>query len=125
MSEVVTAPDVLAIYAIGIDMKNLDVVTDPEDDTERFEEVPQGGLKILFADKSKIIRPEEDPSLVFYSVNKQKGENPFQVQTLWFFLKFILLGGGLGVLTGIAGVMYFKPPSSAAPAPPESTTAAE
>ena len=50
MSEVAVEPEVLALYAVGVDMKNLDLVVDPEDESERFEEIPRGGLMVILAD---------------------------------------------------------------------------
>ncbi len=50
MSEVQQSPDVLVIYALGVDMKALGVVTDPDDKEERFEEIPKGGVIIVLAD---------------------------------------------------------------------------
>lgn len=50
MSEVAESPDVLLMYAVGVDMKALDVVTTSEDGTEHLEEVPQGAVAILMVD---------------------------------------------------------------------------
>jgi hypothetical protein len=47
---------------------------------------------ILFADESRIIRPEEDPGLVLYTVVKEEGENPLQEKTIWFFSRWALIG---------------------------------
>ncbi len=49
LTKVVRGPDLLAIYAVGVDMKALNVEVD-EDDVERFEEVPKGGVLIILAD---------------------------------------------------------------------------
>jgi hypothetical protein len=49
LTEVVSAPDMLVIYAVGVDMKALNVTID-EDNVERFEEVPKGGILILLVD---------------------------------------------------------------------------
>jgi hypothetical protein len=48
-SEVAVDPDVLAIYAVGVDMKTLNLKVD-DDNTRRFEEVPMGGVMIILAD---------------------------------------------------------------------------
>lgn len=53
---------------------------------------------IVFADAERMIRPAEDASLLLYTVDKQAGENPLQVKTLWFMLlrfsaTFVLIGG--------------------------------
>ena len=50
MTEVATSPDVLAMYAVGVDMKALNVVDDPRDDAVQFENVPKGGLVLVLAD---------------------------------------------------------------------------
>ena len=60
--------------------------------------------RILFADPSRIILPEEDPSLTLYAVDKQKGENPLQVQTVWFAAK-LGMAGSLVLL--LAGLLHF------------------
>ncbi len=49
LTKVVRGPDLLAIYAVGVDMKALNVEVD-EDDVERFGEVPKGGVLIILAD---------------------------------------------------------------------------
>ncbi len=54
-------------------------------------------VRVIFPDADRLIRPEEDPGLLLLEVDKQKGENPLQARTLWFFGKFavpalVLLG---------------------------------
>ncbi|HEU4339269.1 MAG TPA: hypothetical protein VFS19_04310 [Planctomycetota bacterium] len=61
-------------------------------------------MTILFADKSRIIVPAEDPSLTLYTVDKSKGENPLQAQTIRFGAKFGLIGSA--ILMG-AGALHF------------------
>ena len=47
--------------------------------------VPTGSpMRVLFVDKSRVIHPKEDPSLSLLLVNKQRGDNPLQVRTVWF-----------------------------------------
>ncbi len=46
-SPVVDAPDMVAIFAVGLDMKALDVKLDPEHGTREFEPSPKGGVIIL------------------------------------------------------------------------------
>ncbi len=53
---------------------------------------------VLFADEARIIRPKEDPTLVLLAVDKQAGENPFQVRTLWFFAWRLAAGFAAGAL---------------------------
>lgn len=50
MREVVDAPDVLLMYAVGVDMRALNVVVDEEAGTETMEEIPKGALALLMAD---------------------------------------------------------------------------
>lgn len=63
-----------------------------------------GRIRIVFPESSRIIVPEEDPALLLYTVDKQKGENPLQARTLWFFSKWFMIGGGAAALAGLAGV---------------------
>ena len=65
-------------------------------------------IRIAFPEESKIIVPEEDPSLTLYRVNKQKGENPLQTKTLWTFLPFIEGGGLLLLLFGLPLLLWEK-----------------
>lgn len=58
--------------------------------------------RVLFIDDGKLIRPEEDRSLVLLPVDKTRGENPFQVKMLWFFAGRLAGGLGLAGLVGIA-----------------------
>ncbi|NOZ01975.1 MAG: hypothetical protein GXP54_08830 [Deltaproteobacteria bacterium] len=41
-------------------------------------------VHVLFIDPAKLITPKEDPSLVLLPVDKQAGENPLQVKTVFF-----------------------------------------
>jgi hypothetical protein len=56
-------------------------------------------VKAVFVPAERFIRPPEKPGLVLLPVDKQKGENPLQAQTVWFVAKWALLG------TAWAGVM--------------------
>lgn len=47
--EVTSDPDLLAVYAVGIDMMSLNVTFD-EEDRARFEQVPKGGVAVVLAD---------------------------------------------------------------------------
>ncbi len=61
--------------------------------------IPQEELiRVLFVDESLMITPQEDPSLALFPVDKQAGENPLQVKTVWFVAK----RGSIGLL--LAGV---------------------
>ena len=50
MTEVVDSPDVHVMFAVGVDMKSLDVVVDPESKIERWEEIPKGAVMVILAD---------------------------------------------------------------------------
>ena len=53
-------------------------------------------MRILFADPARIITPKEDPSITLYTVDKTKGENPLQVQTMWYGVRMgMYVSGGL------------------------------
>jgi hypothetical protein len=53
-------------------------------------------MRILFADPARIIVPKEDPTLILYTVDKEKGENPLQVQTIWYATRIAMyVSGGL------------------------------
>ena len=56
--------------------------------------IQNGGVtRVIFPDPDRIIVPEEDPSLTLLKVDKQAGENPLQAQTVWFFVKWLVIGG--------------------------------
>ena len=50
MSEDSNAPDLLAVFAAGVDMESLELKTDPKTKTDIMKEIPQGGLLIAFLD---------------------------------------------------------------------------
>ena len=54
MAEVSDSPDVLVMYAVGVDMKALNVVDDPKDDSVQFEKVPRGGVVVILADPESL-----------------------------------------------------------------------
>jgi len=49
-TSVVDSPDMLAMFAVGVDMKALNVKVDPEDGTETSEIAPMGGIMVVLAD---------------------------------------------------------------------------
>jgi hypothetical protein len=61
-----------------------------------------GTTRVIMPDKEKLLRPEEDPALLLFRVDKQLGENPLQARTLWFFAKFAIPALALIGLTGFA-----------------------
>lgn len=64
-------------------------------------------IRIAFADPARILIPPEDASLTLYRVDKQKGENPLQVRTLWFLAKLGAAFGGVVALLG-AGLFLWS-----------------
>jgi hypothetical protein len=44
-------------------------------------------VRVIRPNPESLIRPIEDPSLLLLAVDKQKGENPLQAKTVWFFTK--------------------------------------
>ncbi|MDK9700779.1 MAG: hypothetical protein OEM52_11595 [bacterium] len=62
-------------------------------------------VRVVVKDKSKILRPPEDTTLQLLPVDKQKGENPMQEQSIWLFLK-PMLAGSIGA--ALAGAWLFK-----------------
>jgi hypothetical protein len=47
--------------------------------------------RLVFVSRDRFFHPEEMPSLTMLPVNKQKGENPLQVKTLYFFARYMVL----------------------------------
>ena len=67
-------------------------------------------VRVIAPDSDQLVRPEEDPSAVLLSVDKQRGENPLQARTVWLFAK----AGALGMtLFGLAALAF--PRSCVAP----------
>ena len=63
---------------------------------------------LVFPDESKIIVPTEDPSIVLYTVDKQKGENPLQLKTVWFVAKRAAIGFGLALLVAAGAFLFLR-----------------
>lgn len=51
--------------------------------------------RVVLVDHSKLIRPAEDPGLLLLKVDKQAGDNPLQIKTVWFVTHRVLLGLGI------------------------------
>jgi hypothetical protein len=49
-------------------------------------------VRVIAPDSERMVRPAEDSSLALLAVNKQLGENPLQVKTVWLFAKVGALG---------------------------------
>lgn len=71
--------------------------------------VPVGGTtRIVGPDPAKIVRPSEDRSLLLMRVDKQRGENPLQVKTVWFVTLRLILGLGIVSLVGLLGTRWLS-----------------
>lgn len=62
--------------------------------------------RVVFADKGKIVRPPEDPQLVLMTVDKQQGENPLQLKTVWFLAVRLMIAFAAGALA-LLGLFVF------------------
>jgi hypothetical protein len=51
--------------------------------------------RYLFVPREKFFHPPEMPSLTLLPVDRNKGEDPLQVKTVYFFAKWIAGGAGL------------------------------
>jgi len=69
-------------------------------------------VRVIRPDRERVMRPEEDRSLVLLTVNKQRGENPLQARTVWLFAKAAALGL---VLLGLIALAF--PRSCVVPGP--------
>jgi hypothetical protein len=50
---------------------------------------------VLFVSKEKLLHPKEAPALTLLPVNKEEGENPLQVKSLYFFAKYVVTGSSV------------------------------
>ena len=50
LSESSSSPDLIVVYAAGIDMEAMDIKVDPESELEMLENVPRGGLILAMID---------------------------------------------------------------------------
>lgn len=61
-------------------------------------------VRVLFPDPAKLIRPpESDTGVALLAVDKQAGENPLQVRSLWFVAW--RAGAGFGLAALLAAVL--------------------
>ena len=58
-------------------------------------------VKLVLMDQKKVIHPEEDPTLMLYPVDKQKGDNPIQAQSVWLFMRSSLIGFSVVTVIGL------------------------
>jgi hypothetical protein len=59
-------------------------------------------IRVVLPARDRLIRPVEDPALLLLEVDKLRGENPLQTQTVWFFAKFFVPAFALLGLLGFA-----------------------
>lgn len=75
---------------------------------------------VVFPPKDRLFQPPEKPSLRLLFVDKDKGENPLQLKTVYFFAKWVLRGAL--VAGGIFLVLWLRATrrccSARPPAPP-------
>jgi len=73
---------------------------------------------VLFVPKENFIRPAEAPDIIILPVDKEKGENPLQVKSLYFFAKYIVTVASVA-FAALLGLHLFLARSSrkAPPAP--------
>ena len=55
--------------------------------------------RVVLPDEGRLIRPQQDRTLVLMKVDKQRGENPLQTKTVWFIAARAAYGlGAFGAL---------------------------
>ncbi len=65
--------------------------------------------KVLFVPAEKFVRPKELPTLTLLPIDKQKGENPLQVKTVYFFASKTTGGAAaFGALFALAALFTRK-----------------
>jgi hypothetical protein len=69
-------------------------------------------VRVLMPAADRLLRPEENPSLLLLQVDKQLGENPLQSRTIWFFARYAVPGA---FLVGILGLVVPRGRSVEAP----------
>ena len=72
--------DMVAINRDDFSLESPDVQSDPAKVIALYGNAAGDPVKVLFVPEEKIIRPEEMPNLVLLPVDRQKGEDPLQVQ---------------------------------------------
>jgi hypothetical protein len=65
--------------------------------------------KVVFVPAEKFVHPKELPTLMLLPIDKQKGENPLQVKTIYFFASKTAAGAAVvGALFLLAGFLTRK-----------------
>jgi len=49
-------------------------------------------VRVILLSRQPLIQPPEEPGLRLLPVDKRRGENPLQTQTVWFLTRFIAAG---------------------------------
>lgn len=62
-------------------------------------------MRVLFPKEASLVRPPEDPSQRLLLIDKQRGDNPLQVKTVWFVAW--RLSAGLAALGFLGLVLAF------------------
>lgn len=71
--------------------------------------VPVGEpLRVVLPDQRRLLRPREDPRRLLLTVDKQRGENPLQVKTVWFIAVRAASGLSLIALLALAGTLWLR-----------------
>lgn len=69
-----------------------------------------GTIRVVLPSGDKMIRPQEDTSLLLLQVDKSKGENPLQARTIWLFAKFF--AGGFLILGLLGFILPRRSPAA-------------
>ena len=73
--------------------------------------------KVVFWPKEKFVHPKQLPSLTILPVYKEKGENPLQVKTVYFFASRLALGAAITAGIGAALARMSRKKAAPPPAP--------
>lgn len=64
--------------------------------------------RVVLADKSKLIVPDEDDELLLLPVDKHAGENPLQTKTVWFIAQWAGLALIVASALSFAGAYFVR-----------------
>ncbi len=65
-------------------------------------------MRVIFVSKDLLVTPSEDPKLRLLLINKQKGDNPLQVKTLYFVAWRVTAGLAAVSLLGLALLLFLR-----------------